>query len=288
MVDLKGKRILITGGSLGLGRAVGVACVRAGASVVLSARTESALEDARKEVAAATVGAARAIARPADVADADSVGELVAVAEEELGGLDGVVCSAGVYGPIGRFDEVDWDEWVAAVQINLFGTLLTCRAAVPALRRAGGGKIVTLSGGGATAPLPRFTAYGTSKVAVVRLTETLAAELEPDGIEINAVAPGALNTRMLDQVLEAGPELAGEMHERAQQQAESGGASIGRAAELCAFLLSAGSNGVSGRLISAPWDPWADLSSGRIEALRGSDIYTLRRIVPEDRPGVEW
>ena len=284
-MDLEHQRILITGASLGLGRAVAEACVKGGASVVISARTEAPLQQAREELEARAAPGVRVIAHPADVAHAADVEALIAAADAELDSLDGVVCCAGVYGPIGRFEEVDWEAWVQALHINLLGTVLVCRGAVPLLRRAGGGSIVTLSGGGATAPLPRFTAYGASKAAVVRLAETLSVELADDDIAVNAVAPGALNTRLLDEVLEAGPERAGAMHGRAVEQAESGGASLERAAELCALLLAQRAGGVTGRLISAPWDPWEQLPD-HAEALRGSDVYTLRRIVPEDRPDV--
>src|SRR5206468_11879378 len=107
-------------------------------------------------------------------------------------------------------------DWVHAIHINLLGTVYCCRAALPLMRRAGAGKIITLSGGGATAPLPRISAYAASKAAVVRFTETLAEELRGTGIDVNAVAPGALNTRLLDEVLAAGPGRVGQQfYERA-------------------------------------------------------------------------
>ena len=98
-----------------------------------------------------------------------------------------------------------------------------CRAVLPLLREQGYGKIINLSGGGATAPLPRISAYAASKAAVVRMTETLAEELNGRGVDVNAIAPGALNTRMLDEVLEAGPEKVGKaFYERCAQAARRG------------------------------------------------------------------
>ncbi|PTY01371.1 hypothetical protein DB346_13435 [Verrucomicrobia bacterium LW23] len=145
------------------------------------------------------------------------------------------------------------------------------------------GKIISLSGGGATAPMPRCSAYAASKAAVVRITETMAEELREFAIDVNAVAPGAMRTRMMQEVVDAGPEKAGEAyHAKNVHWMEEGGTtdpSVGAA--LCAWLASTESNGITGKLLSAQWDPWQNLAAFR-QDLRG-DIYTLRRIVPEDR-----
>ena len=127
--------------------------------------------------------------------------------------------NAGVYGPKGLVEEVDWDEWEHAVRVNLFGSVLCSRAVLPHFRANGYGKIIQLSGGGATSPLPRLSAYAASKAAVVRFAETLAEELHDTGIDVNAVAPGALNTRLLEEILEAGPRrVGGWFYERAVEQ----------------------------------------------------------------------
>ena len=135
-----------------------------------------------------------------------------------------LVNNAGVYGPKGLTEDVAWDEWEQAIRVNLFGSVLCCRAVLPHFRANGYGKIIQLSGGGATSPLPRLSAYAASKAAVVRFAETLAEELRGTGIDVNAIAPGALNTRLLDEVLEAGPERVGDsFYERALEQQSSGG-----------------------------------------------------------------
>jgi NAD(P)-dependent dehydrogenase (short-subunit alcohol dehydrogenase family) len=135
--------------------------------------------------------------------------------------------------------------------------------------------------------MPRLSAYAASKAAVVRFAETLAEELREDRVDVNAIAPGALDTRLLDEVLEAGPELVGrDFHERMLQQKQTGGTPLERGAALAVFLASHASDGITGKLISAPWDVWEDLPTRRDE-LAGSDVYTLRRIVPADR-GLDW
>jgi 3-oxoacyl-[acyl-carrier protein] reductase len=286
-MKLQGRGILITGASQGLGRAIAQACVREGSHVVLSARSGDLLQCARAELSGQASSGQIVLAATADVSDPEDVCRLAETARKVLPSLDGLVNNAGVYGPKGLAEEVDWDEWRQAIEINLMGTVLLCRAVLPLFRRQGRGKIVNLSGGGATAPLPRFSAYAASKAAVVRFTETLAEETRGAGIDVNAIAPGALNTRLLEEVLAAGPARVGrEFYERAVRQKQQGGTPLQRAVELCTFLLSDASNGITGKLISAIWDRWSILAE-RIDELNQTDIYTLRRIVPKDR-GLDW
>ena len=226
-------------------------------------------------------------AAAADVAVPGAVEDLVALALERFPQIDILVNNAGVYGPKGLVEDVGWDEWEQAVRVNLFGSVLCCRAVLPHFRGNRYGKIIQLSGGGATSPLPRLSAYAASKAAVVRFAETLAEEVRGTGIDVNAIAPGALNTRLLDEVLDAGPDLVGEeFFERALGQRSSGGTPLELAARLAVFLASGDSDGITGKLISAPWDRWEDFPSHH-DDLRETDVYTLRRIVPADR-GLSW
>jgi NAD(P)-dependent dehydrogenase (short-subunit alcohol dehydrogenase family) len=286
-MKLSGRGILITGANQGLGKAIAEACIGEGANVLLCARDEKLLEETRLELASRAEQGQLVLAERADVSRRDDVRRLFERAVHSLPRFDGLVNNAGVYGPKGLLEEVDPDAWCSAVEINLFGVVYTCREALPIFRRQGYGKIVNLSGGGATSPLPRISAYAASKAAAVRLTETLAEETRGAGIDINAIAPGALNTRLLDEVLAAGAERVGaDFYARAVKQKERGGAPLSAGAELCVFLLSPSSDGITGKLISAVWDPWSNLPS-HFEELSQTDIYTLRRIVPADR-GLRW
>ena len=198
-----------------------------------------------------------------------------------------LVNNAGVYGPKGTIDEVEWEAWAEAIRVNLLGSVLMARAVLPHFKARRYGKIVQLSGGGATAPLPRISAYAASKAGVVRFAETLAEEVRGFGIDVNSMAPGALNTRLLDEVLAAGPEKVGpEFYERALRQDAEGGTPLARGAGLAVFLGSPLSDGITGKLISAVWDPWETLGS-HLADLQSSDVYTLRRIAPKDR-GLDW
>lgn len=284
--QLKGRNAIITGASQGLGRAISEHFVRAGANVVLCARSEQDLSATQRELASISPNT-KVLARACDVSNEAQVAELLMFAREQLGAIQVLVCNAGVYGPMGPTECVDLDEWRRALEINLFGILLPCRALIPDLKRARCGKIVVLSGGGATNPLPNISAYAASKAAAVRLMETLAEELREFHVDVNAVAPGALKTRLVDQVLAAGPEKVGTaFFAKNQKWAEEGATPLDLGASLCVYLASAASDGITGKLISAQWDPWRTLQEHRDE-LGKSDIYCLRRIVPEDR-GKKW
>ena len=212
--------------------------------------------------------------------------DLVAFALRELGSLQALVLNAGVYGPMGPTESVDLAEWRRAMDINLYGVLLPCRAVIPHFKKAGRGKIIVLSGGGATNPLPNISAYAASKAAVVRLTETLAEELKNFHVDVNAIAPGSLATRLVDEVLTAGPEKVGAaFYEKNRQWKEKGATPLALGARLAVYLASRESDGISGKLISAQWDPWEKLREFKADL--NSDIYTLRRIVPKDR-GKTW
>ena len=284
---LDGRTALITGANQGPGLAIARAYVSAGASVFLCARNAALLERARAEVTALGGPDQRVIAQPADVSRPDHVERLAKAALAEFPGLQILVNNAGIYGPMGPIDEVDWTAWIEAIEINLFGSILLCRALLPHFRAHRYGKIVQLSGGGATSPLPRISAYAASKAAIVRFAETLAEEVRDTGIDVNSIAPGPLNTRLLDEVLAGGPDRVGKaFYERSLKQKEEGGAPLDRGAALAVFLGSAESDGITGKLLSAVWDPWETLADHR-DDLQRTDVYTLRRIVPADR-GLDW
>jgi NAD(P)-dependent dehydrogenase (short-subunit alcohol dehydrogenase family) len=278
---------LITGASQGLGKAIAEAFVREGANVAICARDAELIVAVKEELQLIASPNQKLLAVRCDVTSPSDVSEVFSLVDQELGTVDILVNNAGVLGPKGPSEAVDLQQWFRALEINLLGTFLPAQHAITRMKTKGRGKIINLSGGGATKPMPRLSAYAASKAGVVRLTETLAEELRNFGIQVNAVAPGALNTRFLDEVLEAGPEVVGaEEHANALKQQTSGGAPLQKAADLCVYLASAQSDGITGKLISAIWDPWEQLHEFRTD-LEKTDVYTLRRIVPEDRD-VDW
>ncbi len=285
---LTDKNILITGASRGLGRAIARACWAAGANVFLVARSEPALEAERAELE-------RAPTRPnqtaaifaADLAAPDAAASIASAARARFSALHGLINNAGTLGPVGRAWENEWTAWEQTIRVDLLAPVELCRAVTPWMIETGGGSIVNLSGGGATGSRPNFTAYATAKTGLVRFTEILADELRGTGVRATSVAPGAMATAMLQEIVDAGPDKVGaDEYGKILKQMQSGGTPPERAADLCAFLCSDEAAAITGRLLSAVWDPWDKLGE-HAEELTKSDIYTLRRIVPEDR-GKKW
>ena len=284
---LAGRAALVTGASRGLGLEIARSYLDEGVDgVCICGRDPAALEQATAKLRGHARAGQQVLGEVADVSRPEHVSKLVERAIAQLGEITILVCNAGVYGPKGPIARIDWREWVRAIEINLLGSALPARELTAHFARRGYGKILQLSGGGATKPLAGLSAYAASKAAVVRLSETLAEELREHHVDVNAIAPGPLNTRMLDEILLAGPGRVGDAYyQQALAQQRSGGASLRGAAELAVFLASAASDGITGKLLSAVWDPWIELPQ-HLDDLR-SDVYTLRRIVPSDR-GLEW
>ena len=285
-MQLAGRKAIITGASQGFGLAVAEAFLKQGAAVTLCARQsknlEAAVADLKKTFADSTIASVCA-----DVSKPKDVELLIQTADQQMGGIDIIVSNAGIHGAKGPIDSVDWEEWSNAIDINLKGTVLVCKFALPYLKKNGYGKIILLSGGGATKPMPCLSAYAASKAAVVRFGETLAVEVKNFNIDVNSVAPGAMNTRLLEDVLAAGPDKIGEeFFQQLLKQKAEGGAPLSKGADLCVYLASNASDGITGKLISAIWDPWENLSTYK-QQLQNSDIFTLRRIIPTDR-GESW
>lgn len=249
---------------MGIGRACAQRLAEEGWSVVVAARGSEAIDETLKGLPGEGHEGLRLDVSQADEWDA---------AGDVLGRLDALVHAAAEIGPVGPIESVDPSEFLEVLRVNVLGTFLAVRSCLPALRESSG-RVVAFSGGGATGPLERFDAYAASKAATVRLVENLARQ----GIEINAVAPGFVATRMHETTLAAGPELAGrDYYERTKEDLEAGGTAPEVAAELVAFLVSSDAAGISGKLISAPWDPWQEEDFR--QRLRSDESFaTIRRI----------
>ena len=286
-MKLENRNAIVTGGSQGFGRAIVEAFVREGANVLFCARDGESLARFEQKLKESARAGQRILAQACDVSSASDSEELFRRADDELGALHILINNAGVYGPKGPSEEVAWDEWCRCIENKIYGTFIPSRNPNNRFKKNRAGKIKKLSGGGATNPLPNISAYAASKAAVVRLTETLAEELRKWHIDVNAIAPGALNTRLLDEVLEAGPDKVGaEFYLRAVKQSQDGGVPLDLGADLCVYLASTQSEGITGKLLSAKWDPWSSLHMHK-DDLHSTDIYTLRRIRPQDR-GRNW
>lgn len=182
---LKGRRILVTGAASGIGRAIAAMFIAEGAGVAMLDR-----DAGRLEAEAVALGAP---SFACDVSDEAQVNAAVAAAAQSLGGLDGVVNSAGIdlMRPFGEMSLADWRRIMA---VDLDGPFLVCAAALPELRRAGSGTIVNIASGAALRPLEKRTAYCAAKAGLVMFSKTLAVDLAPDQIRVNAICPGIIDT----------------------------------------------------------------------------------------------
>lgn len=268
--------LILTGSSTGIGRGLAEHLLAQGHEVWGIARSD------QSDFAAKFRGKFRA--SRADVGEWEQLATAANEVKSAWATIDGIIACAGLQGEVGRAVTCDPRKWSDTVRANLDGTFFTIRAFHPLLASGRGrAKVVCFSGGGSTKARSHFSAYGVAKTGVVRLVETIAEEEKGRPLDINAIAPGAINTRLTEEVLALGPQVVGEAeYQAAVKQKASGGASLAKVFGLIDWLLSPASDGITGRLISAPWDPWPTFASQR-EALAGSDIYTLRRIVPEER-----
>ncbi len=276
---LNGKTAVITGGSRGIGLAIAEGFAKAGANLLLISRNQEELEKAKSKLVSFSI---KVEICPADISDPKSAGNALVILSEKFGGrVDILVNAAGIYGPIGPAVENDLNEWRKVIDINLIGTFLMIKMFAPLMKKQGGGKIINFVGGGEGA-FPNFSGYAASKGAIARLNETVAAELQSFNISVNAIAPGAVNTKMLDDLLAAGPEKVGqETYEHFLKQKQEGGVPPQKAADLCLFLASDKADGITGKVLSAVWDNYDKFPLFKDEIIN-PNFYNLRRTTLEN------
>jgi NAD(P)-dependent dehydrogenase (short-subunit alcohol dehydrogenase family) len=273
---LESKVIVITGGSLGIGFEIAKKCASEGATVVISARNKDNLQKALNELKKIKENNHQFYSL--DVSQYNGVKKFSAWYSEKFNSLYGLVNCAGIYGPIGKTHQINIEKFTEAIKINLLGTVYMCHAFIPLFISNSRKKIINFSGGGASSPFPNYSAYATSKIAIVRFTENISIELSEEGYDINCVAPGFVITRLHQDTIKAGPGLASQsFYDNTKKQIESGGTPAEKAVNLAIFLLSSESDGITGKFISAPWDPWQEKEF--LNRLRtDKDFATLRRI----------
>lgn len=271
---LEGRVAMVTGGGRGIGRTLALGLARAGADVAVLSRTASEVLAVEREIRAL---GRRAIAITADLGEPGRAREAVASCAAALGAPDVLVHAAAIQGPIGRFDQIPFDAWRHAIEVDLIGAAETAHAVLPHMLERRRGKIIHLSGGGAAGPRPRFSAYAAAKAALVRFTETLAAELRGTGVQVNAIAPGATRTRMTDDVLAAGDRAGAVARAEAESVRDGGGMDPEKQVALAVFLAGDASRHVTGRLLHVN-DPWHEL---RDVGVSDDALYTLRRVSPQ-------
>ncbi len=251
-MSLTGPRTLITAGAAGIGRRMVEHFLEAGARIIVCDVDETALErlaEERPEVTAVR----------ADVAEEADIARLFEQVRETLGGLDNLIANAGISGPAQPVEEVSLADWRRTMAVNIDGMFLTVRAAVPMLRQAGGGSIVTLSSAAGKFAYPLRTPYSASKWAVVGFTKTLAAELGPAGIRANSLLPGVVEGERIERVIRDKAEARGvpEAEMRAQYEAFASLKTMispDDIAAMAVYLCSEAGRRISGQALSIDGD----------------------------------
>ncbi len=273
--------VVVTGASRGLGLHLIRSFWGAGWNVALVARSQGALSQVVQELPKSTNQVA--ITFCCDLSRPEAVNSLISQISNKLPRLNALINNAAIHGPIGPLVKNDLTFWNEAIQVNLLAPVALCHGLIPLMSSPSGGLIINLSGGGATGPRANFTAYASAKAALVRFSETLAQEVHALRIRVNCIAPGAMKTALLEEVVTSGMMASGK-HEFdiAEKVFYQGGASMDKVSDLVLFLTSDPGSGITGKLISAVWDRWLEWPK-HIDELQTSDAYTLRRITGRER-----
>ncbi|MGQ0662019.1 MAG: SDR family oxidoreductase [Pseudomonadota bacterium] len=251
-VSAKGLRTIVTAGGAGIGRAIAATFLDAGARVFICDIDEAALARARAEMPLAG-------AIIADVANRAEVDRLFAAATGALGGLDAMVNNAGIGGPTAPVEDVAPDDWDRTLAVNISGMFYCSRLAVPLLKKAGGGSIINLSSVAGRLGFPLRSPYAASKWAVVGFTKTLAMELGPHDIRVNAIQPGLVAGERIDRVIAAKAKARGVSFEE-QRRTLLSHVSLGRMvsdqdiADMALFLASDAGRNITGQALSVCGD----------------------------------
>ena len=271
MHTIRDKSVLITGAGRGIGKRLALGFAEAGARVGLLARSQAELDLAKLEIEQAGGNALRL---RADVRDLEQLHAAVDRMKVVFGGLDVLIASAGVQGPIGPLLTTNPKAWNETIEVNLIGVVNSCRAVLPPMIEKRSGKMILVVGGGSGHTRPNFGAYAASKAGVVRFAEGLAVEVSDHNVQVNCISPGKVYTHMTDEILHAGEDMAGRREiEEAEQVRITGGIPPDKQVQLALFLASDRSNHISGKLIHVN-DDWKRFERENMKP----ELYTLRRV----------
>lgn len=284
-IKIQSKYILITGASKGLGHYLACEYWASGYNIFI---TSSNSIDLKKIAKSFPVKKNQSLFFfPCDLSKKKSIDQLITVVKQKMPRIDVLINNAAIQGPIGKVWENNITNWHKTIKINLLAPVYLCQKIIPWMATHKNGSIINISGGGSTSKRPNFSAYSCSKTALVRFTENISEEIKPLGIKINCIAPGAMPTQMLKDIVLNGPLKSGIAEfNSAKKILLKNNNSMKNTFNLCLFLSSSKSKDITGKIISSNWDKWENWPK-HIGLLSSSDLYTLRRITGKDR-NISW
>ena len=269
--EFRNKNVLVTGGGRGIGKRLALGFARLGAKIALLSRSKSEIDLTHIEIEQAGGNALRI---RADVTDPEQLTVAVDRARVAFGApIDILICAAATPGPLYPFLQSSSKAWTETIQINLLGVVHSCRAVLPSMIERRVGKIIVLTCSSDNAPHQNLSAYTTSKAAVVRFSEAIAAEVMDHNVQINCFDPGPAYTTITDEMIRAESRLESRLVDQAKEARRTGGVSPELQLQHAMFLASESSNHISGKLIHVT-DDWKKLRNSTLRA----ESLTLRRV----------
>lgn len=274
------KIVLITGPSRGLGFVISKRFLEGGYHIIAVVRNDSSKRlflNSFKDYPTSCFSLLTC-----DLNSQEEVNRLLKIILSNFSHIDCIINNAAIQGPIGPLTTNNMDQWNNTFQVNLFSPVAICHGLISLLRKSSNASIINISGGGATGPRPNFSAYASSKAALVRFSETLSYELADYKIKVNCIAPGAMKTNITQTIVDAGSSAGIDELNIVKNLPQDFLITAQNAAELVFFLSSCRRIFITGKLISALWDNWK-LWGDNVDAINKSDVFTLRRIIGKDR-----
>jgi 3-oxoacyl-[acyl-carrier protein] reductase len=270
LAEFKNKNVLVTGAGRGIGKRLALGFARLGARIALIGRSKAEIDLARLEI---EQNRGNALCIRADVTDPEQLSVAVDRASVTFRSpVDILICAAAVPGPLQSFAASPLAAWSGAIHVNLLGVIHSCRAVLPDMIQRRSGKIIVLTCGADAQPRLHFSAYETSKTAVVRFVESVSHELIDHNIQINCFDPGPAYTSLTDEIIHASDRMDHHVLAAAKETRRTGGVSPELQLEHVTFLASEASNHITGKLIHVT-DDWKKLRNAQLKP----DSLALRR-----------